>query len=170
MSWNGEAGLLPFFLEPDERTLEKVGYKHAVGCLLSRHCFTCGKIVATANPFTMTRVCEQCCEKNQDSYAISKSKAKEAFLLGERDLKNLISVSHEVPLIIQRGDNTGTSVMYLMNDVMEPSFAKFGGAQGLVREFETRTEKALLKYNTSQRTAKPQKKRPKVNTFYKGYM
>ena len=48
--------------------------------------------------------------------------------------------------------------MYLMNDVKEASFAKFGGAEGLAREFETHTEKALLKYNKIQSASKPQKK------------
>jgi hypothetical protein len=43
----------------------------------------------------------QCCETNQDSCVISKSKAKEAFLLGKQDLKNLVSISHQVPLVIQ---------------------------------------------------------------------
>jgi hypothetical protein len=48
--------------------------------------------------------------------------------------------------------------MYLMNDVKEASFAKFGGAEGLAREIETHTEKALLKYNQIQSASKPQKK------------
>jgi hypothetical protein len=104
MSWNGKGGLLCFFLAlatQMTRTLKKVSYKHAAGCLLLQHCFTCGILCASANPFTMTQICKQCCKMDQDLYVISKSKAKEAFLLGEQDLKNLVSISHEVPLVIQ---------------------------------------------------------------------
>jgi hypothetical protein len=159
--WNDETGLLPFFLEPDQRALYKVGYRHAAGCLLSKHCFHCGKMACTANPFTMTRICKACDRNNEASFAICKAKAKEAFLLGEKYLRDLVSVSHPVGMITG-GNNIRTSVMDLMLDVKNASFNKFGGADGLAQEISIRTEKAMTKYNKSQSTAKPQKKRPKV--------
>lgn len=167
-SWNGEAGLLPFFLNPDARIVERMGMKHVCGCILSKHCFHCGKMAATANPLTMTRICQTCSATNEDSYVVAKARAKEAFLLGEKDLKHLVSVSHQVPRIT---GGIGTSIMYLMADVKDAAFAKYGGADGLAAEFVTRTEKAMSKYNTALQimaldtsSKPPPKKRPKVRS------
>lgn len=164
-TWNGEPGLLPFFLNPDQRTLERVGFKRAAGCLLSKHCFLCGRKTATANPFTMTRTCQKCYWNNADFYAITNAKAKSAFLVREKDLRPLVSISHQVPLFTNENGH-GTSVMYLLSDVQNVSFAKYGGADGLAAEFGARTEKAMVKFNKSQSTDKPQKKKPKVSHLF----
>lgn len=49
-----------------------------------------------------------------------------------------------------------------MSDVINASFAKYGNADGLAAEFATRKTKSIARYTKSQDTAKPQKKRPKI--------
>lgn len=158
-SWNGENGLLTCFSNPKEKVISKVGYKRAAGCLLGKSCNRCGKMGSNANPLTMMRVCQPCAEVDEASFLINKSKAKEAFLLGEKDIKNLPSASYESTTI---SGKDCISTLLLMSDVKEASYSKYGGADGLAAEFTKRTSAAVERYTKSQSTTKPQKKRPKI--------
>jgi hypothetical protein len=86
-----QEGLLPCFASPDMKVLKRCGYKHAVGCLRSKVCCKCGEIVASANPFTLDRLCYICAEEDENSWLIHTSKAKDGFLLGKLDLQALAS-------------------------------------------------------------------------------
>ena len=151
--------MLRCFLVPDEKVIARVGFKRAAGCLLSKSCFLCEKMAANANPITFTRVCKPCASAYEASFLISKSKAKEAFLLGEKDIKVLPSAAFESETVAGK-DCIGS--LLLMSDVKEAAFAKYGGADGLAAEFVRRTRTAVERYTKSQSTAKPQKKRPKI--------
>ena len=88
MRWHNEEGLLPCFLDPHLEILEQVGYKHALGCLVSKSCRRCGKMAGNANPFTLTRLCSEDCNPithsdDPTTWVICKTKAKDCFLLGE---------------------------------------------------------------------------------------
>jgi len=82
---------------------------------------------------------------------INSNKAKDAFLLGVPEFRNLVSVS--LP---------GTAPMYLLSDIKEASFAKYGGADGLAQEFVSRTQKAMTRFRYLQNTPKRMKKEPRV--------
>jgi predicted nucleic acid-binding Zn-ribbon protein len=158
-SWFSEPGLLECFSDPDPKILAKVGFKQAAGCLMGKSCTQCGEMYSYANPMTLLRMCKPCSNNDESSWFLSKSKAKEAFLLGERDLRDLPQASFQSEMIPGRISNT---VVVLLSDVKETAFLKYGGADGLAAEFEARTRKAVERYNKSQHTSKPQKKRPKI--------
>jgi hypothetical protein len=115
--------------------LERVGYKHAARCLLSKTCFNCGMRAGHANPLTMTRICETCDKEEEPSWVITKSKAREAFLLTDKDCATFLSATFPIPL-----KETGTCVIFqtcvifLLTDVMSVSFAKWRGPDGLESE------------------------------------
>lgn len=163
--WNSERGFLDCFSKPDERVIASTGYKGAARCLLSRTCKCCGEMASSANPVAMARICRTCSEKEEGLFLISKSKAKEAFLLSEKDCTALRSASVPFSLIGKTGGDLKTSVVLLMADVMEASYAKHGGEDGLAAEFEKRKAKATSRYTASQSTDKPQKKRPKIESL-----
>lgn len=159
-TWNGEPGLLECFSTPDEGVIGRVGYKKAAGCLRSKVCHVCYKMAADANPLTMARVCKPCAAGDEGSFIISKYKAKEAFLLGEKDVKELPSASFASHTPVSGKECT--SVVLLVSDVKVAAFAKYDNANGLAAEFAKRTNAAVQRYTKSQSTDKPQKKRPKI--------
>ena len=118
-------------------------------------------MASTASPLLMKRHCDSCYDENQDLWLIAKSKAKEAFLLTEKDCKDLRSASFGTTGL---GGNAQTSVVLLISEVMAASFAKYGGADGLAAEFATKKQKAVAKYMKTLQTDKPQKKRPKIES------
>jgi hypothetical protein len=150
---------LSCFSKPDKNIIAKVGYKRAAGCLLGKSCHACGKMAANANPLLFTRVCKPCAVADEASFPINKSKAKEAFLLGEKDLMDLPSAAYESKTLAGKDC---ISTLLLMSDVKEAAFAKYGGADGLAAEFARCMSAAVERYAKSQSTAKPQKKRPKI--------
>lgn len=162
VTWNGEAGMLECFAKPSPQVLASVGYKHAARCLLTKTCFLCGKMAGNANPITMMRTCDGCADSNESMWIIAKSKAKEAFLLSEKDCSSFRSAPVPFSLSGKPGEKAKTSVVFLISDVKEASFAKHGGADGLATEFAKRKTAAASGYNKSQSTNKPQKKRPKI--------
>ena len=162
MTWDGEPGLLECFAKPTSQVIASVGYKRAAGCLLSKTCFHCGRMAAVANPVTMMRVCDLCSESNENLWIIAKTKAKEAFLLSEKDCASLRSASVPFSLTSKPGEKAKNSIVYLMSDVMQASYAKHGGADGLAAEFAKRKAAAASRYQKKQNTDKPQKKRPKI--------
>jgi len=161
-TWNGEPGLLECFAKPTSQVITSAGYKQAASCLLSKTCFHCGKMAGTANPVTMTRTCDGCSDSLESHWITSKSKAKEAFLLSENDCSSLKSASIPFVMSIKPDAKVKTSVVFLISDIMELSFAKHGGADGLAAEFAKRKTSAANRYQKKQSTDKPQKKRPKI--------
>jgi hypothetical protein len=155
-TWDGEPGLLECFANPSPRILEKVGYKHAAGCLLYKTCFHCGSMAGEANPLTMTRVCPACIEVQESLLLITKSQAKESFLLTDKDCKSFLSAPYQAGL---------TTVLFLLSDVVAASFAKWGGPDGLEYQITKRKAKGAIRYAKSQSSSKPQKKRPKIESL-----
>lgn len=166
MTWDGEPGLLECFAKPTPQVIALVGYKRAAGCLLSKTCLHCGiRMAANANPVTMMRICKQCSDADPALWIIAKTKAKEAFLLSEKDFNSLPDAS--IPwsgfASTKQGEKAKqNSMIYLMSHVMQASYAKYGGADGLAAEFEKRKAAAASRYQQKLHTDKPQKKRPKI--------
>jgi hypothetical protein len=150
-TWDGEPGLLECFANPSPRILEKVGYKHAAGCLLSKTCFHCGKMAGDANPLTMTRICCACTEVQESSWVITKSKAKKAFLLTDKDCKSLLGASFPVGFFDNRNGRT-TTVLFLLSDVV-----------ALITKRKAKAPR--IRYATRQSSSKPQKKRRKTESL-----
>lgn len=146
-------GILDCFAKPDPQIIAKVGWKRAAGCLLSKSCFHCGKMAAMANPLTMMRICGTCAQSDEHDCLISTSKAKESFLLSEKDCAALPFAK------------TPLATLLLISDVMKTSYAKYGGANGLAAEFAKRKTAAVSRFEKSQSTNKPQKKHPKIEAL-----
>lgn len=164
-TWNGEPGLLECFSNPTYDVLSSVGYKNAAKCLLSKTCVHCGKMAAFANPVAMVRTCVECGESQQSLWIISKSKAKDAFLLSEKDCAALKSASIPYSVSNKPDAKVSTSDILLIQDVMQASYAKYMGADGLAQEFAARKAKAIARFNKKASTDKPQKKRPKIESL-----
>ena len=158
--WSGEKGLLGCFSDPSEAVIEKIGYKRAAACLLTKSCARCGRIAGNANPLTMERLCCPCFKDDEASFMIAKSKAKEAFLLSEKDVKQL-ETKAQFPDRNFAGKDC-TSTVLLMSEVKSAAFEKYGGADGLAEEIGKRKRAAEERFQKSQKTAKPQKKRSKI--------
>jgi hypothetical protein len=163
--WTDEKGLLPCFTSPDMKVLERCGYKHAVGCLRSKVCCKCGEIAASANPFTLDRLCNICAEEDENSWLIHKPMAKYAFLLGEVDLRALASASVQYRTINGIARSDAITVVFLLTDVVKASFAKHGGVVGLEAAFEKKKAVAMQRYQKSQSTDKPQQNKLKITTM-----
>lgn len=144
--------------------MDRVGYKQAAGCLLGKCCTHCGQLSAYANPLTLERVCKECYEADTSSYIITKTKAKQAFLLTEKDMNalHLLPVKASFADIGLCGDRSITSCFYLAADVKNAAFSKHGGADGLAMVFQQKKEAASERFLRRQATIKPQKKRAKV--------
>lgn len=96
-----------------------------------------------------------CYGEAESSWLVSKSKAKEAFLLTEKDCKSLPKSE------FASADFVPACVM-LVEDVKKAAFDKFGGADGLSTEIRKRKAAADERFRKSQGTDKPQKKRSKI--------
>jgi hypothetical protein len=162
ISWkHDDEGLLACFSDPSEAVLERVGYKQAAACLLGKCCIHCGKLTGDANPMTLQRICKDCYEEDEASYIISKSKAKGAFLLSEKDVKSLPMASFPDFCYFTPGKKI-TSTFLLANDVKEAAFSKHGGPDGLEAAITKKKDVAKERFRKSQSTSKPQKKRSKI--------
>lgn len=162
ISWTGEGGLMSCFSNPSKEVIETLsgGYKQALGCLLGKACNRCGGMTGLANPLTMQRLCGACHDnESSDQYLISKSKAKEAFLLSEKDCKALPNATFEGETFVGK---PCTQTLLLVSHVKEAAFRKYGGAGGLASEIQRRKATAQARYSASQSTTKPQKKRSKI--------
>lgn len=149
-TWDGERGLLECFVNPSSLVVASTGYKRAARCLLTKTCFHCGKMAGMANPVTLMRTCQKCSMSKESLWLISKSKAKEAFLLTDRECGTLPSA------------NVVEATVFLITDVIAASFRKHGGAGGLAAELAKGNTTAANRYNKSQNTSEPQKKRRKI--------
>jgi len=158
-TWIGESSVLPCFIDRNLAATCRGGYKHAAGCLRSKTCFLCQNMASYAHPLTLTRICKSCAQEDKQNWIVSKGKAKDAFLLGEADVRSLRGAS--VPSETISGA-PATSIYYLLSDVMQASLEKHGGEDGLEAAFEAKKSKALEKFWKTQATDKPQKKKPKV--------
>jgi hypothetical protein len=115
-----------------------------------------------ANPVTMTRMCKACSEVQEPSWVITKSKAKEAFLLTDKDCKSFLSASYPFGFF---GNSNERTFIFLLSDVVTMSFAKWGGPDGLESEITKRKAAAAIRYAKRQSSSKPQKKRPKIESL-----
>ena len=155
----GENRLLSCFTRPSPTVISAVGYKKAASCLLSKACAKCGALCALANPITFTRTCTACALSDPSSYLIHKTNAK-LFLLSDSELYQLRGATYE-----KKGKGKAkecSSTLYLLSEVMEASYKKYIGADGLAAEIAKRRTAALERYERSQSTTKPQKKRPRI--------
>ena len=155
--WDEETGLLPCFSTPCTTILDRVGYKNVSGLVFSTTCRHCGNFGGFANPLTLVRTCKDCSNLLPGSWTIVKSKAKEAFLLSDKDL----SVLPKAAVSPGIGPTRAASTFFLYNDVKQASFQKFGDASGLEAEIMKRLVKATAKYNRDS-VNNPTKKKPKI--------
>lgn len=130
------------------------GFKHALGCLTSAHCFKCGKVAGTANPATLTRLCSSC---GSEGKLIPKWRAKESFLLGNQDLRDLSSAR-----ILTDTTNSGSVTLYSLDDVVDAALTKHGGASGLEIEFDRRKMIAREQYAPNAPKGRSKKQAPKI--------
>ena len=185
-TWNGETGLAECFRMPNQQIIARVGFKKALGCLLSHHCIECGLSTNTANPITMSRICASCAKQSPQSFTLLRSNAKvharslcahlvilmvhvvqDTFLLSEKECQKIPSAAFAACLIGKAKSPDKPPPMsrvVLLSDAQEISYAKFGGAAGLAMEIAKRKVAAAAKYLKSQSIRKPQKKRSKIET------
>ena len=154
----GEDRLLSCFANPTATVINAVGWKKAASCLLSKTCANCGALCALANPITWTRTCRTCALSDPSSYLINKTNAK-LFLLSDSDLNKLRGATYEKQFACKKECN---STLHLLSEVMAASYKKYIDADGLAAEIARRRAAALERYERSQSTSKPQKKRPRI--------
>ena len=155
----GEKQLLSCFADPSDDVMDAVGWKKAAACLLSKKCVGCDELCALANPITMQRLCAECSKVNPSAYLINKTNARIYFCLSDSDLRPLRKATYENKTPNKK---SCTSTLYLLSDVQVVAFKKYGNADGLAAEIGKRRTTALERYERSQSTSKPQKKRPKI--------
>ncbi|CAB9500492.1 expressed unknown protein [Seminavis robusta] len=158
IAWHGEEGLLPCFTNPDPRILQRVGYKHALGLLVSKTCQNCGILAGSAGPISLKRLCKICSKQDSSSWICVKTKAKDMFLLNDKDLAALPSATVTPGM----GPDGKMSTLFSYEDVKQKSFQKWGGESGLEAEMNRRIAAANRRYKQRQNTTKPMKKKPKV--------
>ena len=156
---SGEDRLLSCFADPSDDVMEAVGWKKAAACLLSKKCVGCDELCALANPITMERRCADCSKADPSAYLINKTNARTYFCLSDSDLSPLRKASYENKTPNKK---SCTSVLYLLSEVQATAFKKYGNADGLAAEIGKRRTTAVERYERSQSTSKPQKKRPKL--------
>lgn len=91
-------------------------------------------MTAQAHPLLLKRLCNEC-GTAPPYWMVPKSKAKEAFLLVESDLRTLPSA--QVPFPLPRAAYAG-STEYLLPQVAQAAVAKHGGPEGLRVAFHTK--------------------------------
>lgn len=157
VTWGGERCLVSCFSNPSPAVVARCGYKRMAGCLRSKLCMECGCLAASANPLTFLRLCHECSEVDKEGYLILKSRAKSAFLLGEKDLRGIMSVT--VPVCV--GGRDCESTIYLLDDVRALAFKKWGGADGLGAKFDEKNG-VVVSHVRFTRRSEEQRKRRKV--------
>jgi hypothetical protein len=150
---------LSCFADPNDDVIEAVGWKKAAACLLSKKCVGCDELSALANPIAMERRCAECSKADPSAYLINKTNARLYFCLSDSDLRPLRKATYENKTMSKKNC---TSTLYLLSDVQAVAFKKYGNADGLAAEIGKRRTTALERYERSQSTSKPQKKRPKI--------
>ena len=155
----GEKQLLSCFADPSDAVMDAVGWKKAAACLLSKKCVGCDELCALANPITMQRRCAECSKADPSAYLINKTNARIYFCLSDSDLRPLRKATYENKTPNKKNC---VSTLYLFSDVQAIAFKKYGNADGLAAEIGKRRTTALERYERSQSTSKPQKKRPKI--------
>lgn len=160
-TWMSEPGLLSCFSDPEESVIVNIpdGYKRALGCLLRKSCNRCLSMSGSAHPFTMERLCASCYDDDESLLLMSTSKAKEAFLLSDKDCNALPKVRFSGCTL---SGKPCSHFLLLLSDVKATAFRKYGGADGLATKIQERKEAADERFRISQSTSKPQKKRSKI--------
>ena len=161
-TWDKEKGALPCFAKPPPSVIAGCGgWGTACKCLLIPRCAFCGAGSNTANPLTLVRNCKECAKTEE--LACGVVKAKEHFLLAPKDIAPL-RTAHvpAVPWFGRALKDGQTTPMLLMIDVGTAALQKWGSADALATQIASKKAAAHARYDKSQGTAKPQKKRPKI--------
>lgn len=156
-TWAGENGLQSCFATPHPELIQRLpgGYKRAARCLLTKFCAHCGEYAATSNPLTHQRLCDDCTQYDTDGYLILKSRAKSAFLLGERDLKPLEKYSVTLPVKVNHRECETT--VYLLSDVRRLAYERWGGRDALANRIDVKEGRVVAHDRVTRRAAKRQK-------------
>ena len=156
-TWAGENGLESCFDNPHPELIQRLpgGYKRAAGCLLSKYCARCGEYAATANPLTFQRLCDDCTRDDAEGFLILKSRAKSAFLLGERDLKALEKYSVTLPVKVNHRECETT--VYLLSDVRRLAYERWGGRDALANRIDVKEGRVVAHDRVTRRAAKRQR-------------
>ena len=99
-----------------------------------------------ANPLRMERICNDCVKAKLELSVISASKAKENFLLSEKDVASLPTVLVTSPFFNKIGTSSRTMSILSMKDVLDTAVVKWKGQQGLLDEIKRRTAAAEERY------------------------
>jgi hypothetical protein len=172
VSWNGEAGLLPCFsYDVISKSLHPpASYLKPLKMLVSMNCEGCGAMTTAASPLTLTRLCGKCNGRCDEALCTSASAAKELCLLTDKDL---VGISR-FECFGTSGDTGGMAfcpkALYSAQEIANKCMEKYGDLVAFTAEVEKRRLKAKQKYDDSQTSDKPQKKRSKIEhtAFFKG--
>jgi hypothetical protein len=160
-SWNGEIGLLPCFsYDVISKSLHPpTSYLKVLKMLVSMDCEGCGKMTVDASPLTLTRLCGKCNALCDEALCTSATTAKELCLLTDKDLVG-------IPFFDTFAGAAGMAfcpkALYSALGVSNKCMDKYGGLVAFRAEVEKRRLKAKQKYDDSQASDKPQKKRSKL--------
>ena len=118
--FSNEDGLLDCFRDPDERIVERLGYKKLASCLRSKSCFTCGKICGVGHPFLFERMCGPCSrEPERTSTALVDKYDLPKYLLSEEDVEDSVSAKFTTKMFPAGSDRESRSDEDLINVDMD---------------------------------------------------
>ena len=174
-TWDGEDCLPDHFLSPSPALIG--GWKKQYKMLASRNCEHCGgfqleqlgdtslilrllilvagAMTCCANPLRMERICNDCVKAKLELSVISASKAKENFLLSEKDVASLPTVLVTSPFFNKIGTSARTMSILSMKDVLDTAVVKWKGQQGLLDEIKRRSAAAEERYTKRCRSLSP---------------
>jgi hypothetical protein len=169
-SWMGETGMLPCFSYDviSKSLYPPASYLKALKMLLSMNCDSCGVMTAEASPLTLTRLCKKCSTRCDEAICTTASGAKELCLLTDKDLIGIHC--YESSTDDTAGMPFCPKAFYSAQGVANKCLSKYGGLVAFKEEVEKRRLKARQKYDDSQTSDKPQKKRSKIlhTSFFNG--
>ena len=114
-----------------------------------------------ASPLTLTRVCKECLKSCEEALCCA---ASEMCLLTDKDLKDV--ANFEFPEIKDEKKYVGMpKALFSASGVANKCMEKYESMNGFTEECESRRLKAKA-IRCSQSSAKPQKKRSKIEKFY----
>ena len=120
-------------------------------------CSFCGSVTGSANPVTLDRICAQCYKTKPGEGLVSRSKAKDLFLLSDKLLDSIPAAS-----LPKCSVNGGPVKCYCVNDLLGIASQRWGDAAGLKAEIQRRMEAAEQRQSARAEAGKPMKKRPKI--------
>ena len=176
-TWDDENGLLPAMCPPSAiaepgrmqmNVLQRIRsddplrspWMKACQCLLATSCHYCGALAANVNPVVLERACKGCSTSQPGLRTLTRSKAKEKFLLTDKDIDSLPFAWIASPYRALNGKDECTLFSYV--HVRLAALKRWGSEQGLIDEIKRRKAAAVARYEASLSTDKPQKKRSKL--------